>query len=328
MQLIYAYQEWPYRETFRISRGATATSDLFFAAVRDGDLIGRGECGILPQYGHTQELVRAEFERARQLLETGIDRAGLQQVDLNPSVRNAIDAALWDLDCRRAGVDVWSLACVERPASLMVDLTISIATAEKMCADAKRAVGAGYGLLKLKADAESVLPRVEAIAQACPGVKLIVDANEAWDLQTLSQLDRPLADLGVVLIEQPLPHDGDQALSDYRGQVPLCADESCRDINDLPDLVDRYQAINIKLDKVGGLTPALDLARAAKARELKLMVGCSGPTSLGAAPAYVLGALADFLDLDGPALLLEDRPSPMRYVDGRLLAFEPALWGG
>ena len=328
MQLIYAYQEWPYRETFRIARGATATSDLFFVALREGDVIGRGECGILPQYGHTAEMVRAEFERARPMLAEGLDRRALQATDLNPSVRNALDAALWDLEARRDGASVWSMAGVDRPESLEVDLTISISSPEKMTADARLAVAAGYRILKLKADAESVLARVEAIARAYSGVSLIVDANEAWDLSTLAQLDGPLADLGVALIEQPLSHGQDAGLARYRGRIPLCADESCRDLSDLPDLSERYQAINIKLDKVGGLTPGLELARAAQARGLKLMVGCSGPTSLGAAPAYVLGALADFLDLDGPALLLEDRTPAMTYRRGRLHAFAPELWGG
>jgi L-alanine-DL-glutamate epimerase-like enolase superfamily enzyme len=328
MDLIYAYQEWPYRETFRISRSASSTSDLFFVALRDGDLVGRGECGILPQYGDSAELVRAEFERARPLLAAGLDRQALSRSDLNSSVRNALDAALWDLECQRTGRDIWTATSIARPNSLEVDLTISIATPEKMSADARRAVADGYRLLKLKADAHSVLPRVQAIAQACPGVGLIVDANEAWDLPTLRALDGPLADLCVELIEQPLPHGRDQDLATHRGRIPLSADESCRHLADLADLTSRYQAINIKLDKVGGLTPALDLARAAKGAGLKLMVGCSGPTSLGAAPAFVLGALADYLDLDGPALLLEDRAPAMRYENGRLLAFEPKSWGG
>lgn len=328
MELVYAYQEWPYRETFRISRGATATSELFFVALKDGDLIGRGECGMLPQYGETAELVRAEFERARPMLAGGLGRAALQRSGLNSSVRNALDAALWDLECRRTGQTIWERTGRPRPESLEVDLTISVGPAEKMCADARRAVEQGYRILKLKADARSVIPRVEAIARAAPGVTFIVDANEAWDLATLEAVDAPLADLGVVLIEQPLPHGADQALVDYRGRVPLCADESCRDARDLDHVARAYQALNIKLDKVGGLTPALALADAAQARGLKLMVGCSGPTSLGAAPAYVLGAQAEFLDLDGPALLLEDRAPALRYAGGRLQAFAPELWGG
>lgn len=328
MDLVYAYQEWPYRETFKISRGATATSDLFFVALRDGEFVGRGECGILPQYGHTPQLVRDEFERARPLVEAGIDRARLQDSGLNSSVRNALDAALWDLECRREGRSVWELADTPFVPSVEVDLTISVNPADKMAADARRAAAQGYRILKLKADAEAVLERVEAIARAVPGAQLIVDANEAWDLATLARLDGPLADLGVVLIEQPLHHERDAPLAGFRGRIPICADESCRDVGDLDVLQQRYAAINIKLDKVGGLTPGLQLARAARARGLKVMLGCSGPTSLGAAPAYLIATLSDFVDLDGPALLLDDRATAMRYADGRLHAFEPALWGG
>jgi L-alanine-DL-glutamate epimerase-like enolase superfamily enzyme len=328
MELIYAHQQWPYRETFRISRGDSVCSDLFVAWVRDGERVGRGECGILTQYGHTSEVLAAGFEAARDLLRRNPRRDEIAAGVENPSVRNALDCALWDLECKQAGRTIWDLTGVPRPASIEVDLTISVNPVAKMCDDAATAVAAGYRVLKLKADGADVLARVSAIAERVSGATFIVDANEAWDIDMLQDLAAPLARLGVVLIEQPLHHQADEALEAYAGPIPICADESCRDRGDLDRLAARYQAINIKLDKVGGLTPALALARAAKARGLGLMLGCSGPTSLGAAPAYVVAALADHVDLDGPALLLEDREARMTYRDGRLHAFDTRLWGG
>jgi L-alanine-DL-glutamate epimerase-like enolase superfamily enzyme len=328
LELIFAYQEWPYRETFKISRGASVNSALFVAWLKDGDRVGRGECGILTQYGQTQDDLMAAFEAAREGLRQGPARRDLRRFVANSSVRNALDCALWDLECQKAGRDIWDLTGVTRAPSIEVDITISVNATQKMCADAARAVDEGYRLLKLKADRSEVLERVAAISERFPGVGLIIDANEAWDMATLLRVGDQLARLGVVLIEQPLPHTADDALAGYKGPVPICADESCRDLEDLERLAGIYQAINIKLDKVGGLTPALDLARAAKARGLKLMLGCSGPTSLGAAPAYVVATLADYVDLDGPALLLEDRAQAMVYREGRLHCFDARLWGG
>lgn len=327
IELIHAYQEWPYTETFRISRSAKVNSELLVVYLRDGAFVGRGECGLLPQYGQTRQDVEEAFEAARGLLLRGASREDVAREVRNSSARNAIDCALWDLECKSSGQDVWSLTGLERLESIEVDLTIGINPTSKMQADALDAVRKGYRILKLKADKDDVLERVSAIAAACPGIRLIVDANEAWDIDALNALAPRLSGLGVELIEQPLHHKADAPLRDYRGDIPLCADESCSSIKDLPRLVELYQAINIKLDKVGGLTPGLELNRAAKARGLKVMLGCSGPTALGAAPAYVLGTLCDFVDLDGPALLLDDRAHPMRYQDGRLLCFSPALWG-
>lgn len=328
MDLIFAYQEWPYAETFKISRGASTVSPLFLAVVRDGEHWGRGECGLLPQYGETADDVRRHFEAAVEVLRGGVSRADLPARIANSCVRNAIDCALWDLECRRARADIWTLTGVARPPSLEVDLTISVNDADKMVADARRAAARGFRILKLKADQNDVIARVSAVAAAAPGARLIVDANEAWDFEGLRRLAPDLARLGVTLIEQPLHHLKDEPLAGYDGPVPLCADESCRNVEDLERLSTRYQAINIKLDKVGGLTGALALAAAAQSIGLDLMVGCSGPTSLGAAPAYVLGAQARYLDLDGPALLLDDREHRMRYVSGRIEAPDALLWGG
>lgn len=328
MKLTFAYQEWLYAETFRISRGAKDISPLFLAVLRDGQGHGRGECGVLTQYGQTPADVRSAFEAVPPELPDGLSRADIPGLTPNRSVRNALDSALWDLECRRSHADIWTLTGVERPESLEVDLTISVNVAPRMVADALSAAARGYRILKLKADRHEVVDRVEAIAAAVPGARFVVDANEAWDMATLERVAPRLAELGVELIEQPLRHGEDAELEGYRGPIPVCADESCRDSDDLEVLRRRYQAINIKLDKVGGLTPGLVLARGAREAGLKIMVGCSGPTSLGAAPAYVVGALADYLDLDGPALLLDDRADAMTYSGGRLHCMTGSLWGG
>jgi L-alanine-DL-glutamate epimerase-like enolase superfamily enzyme len=327
MHLNFAYQEWPYREVFKISRSAKSNSALFIAIVSDGGLVGRGECGILDQYGHTREDIAAGFDRARDILMAGASPDDVINAQDNSSVRNALDCAFWDLACKRTGQSIWQMTGVERADSVPCDLTISVNPIEKMCEDARAASRQGYTLLKLKADKSQVIERVSAIARAAEGATFVVDANEAWDIETLERVAPALARLGVVLIEQPLHHLQDAPLGKYRGPIPICADESCRTIDELDILVERYQAINIKLDKVGGLTGGLALARGAKARGLGVMLGCNGPTSLGSAPAYIIATLSDYVDLDGPALLLNDRASGMQYRDGRIFCFGSDLWG-
>ena len=328
MELLFAFQEWPYAETFRISRSAKTNSELFTVYVRDGGHVGRGECGLLPQYGQTREDVAAALHNAADLIAAGASRAEIAEKVSNTSARNALDCALWDLECKRSGQNIWERTGVARKDAIEVDLTIGINPTAKMREDALAAFAKGFRILKLKANQEDVLERVEAIAAACPGASLIIDANEAWDIATLNRLAGPLDKLGVALIEQPLHHLADEPLAGYTGKIALCADESCSSLADLDRLARLYQAINIKLDKVGGLTPGLELEAAAHARGMKVMLGCSGPTSLGAAPAYVLGTRCDFVDLDGPALLLDDRADAMRYSGGNLHCFSSALWGG
>lgn len=327
MHLNFAYQEWPYREVFKISRGAKSNSALFIAIVSDGGFVGRGECGILDQYGHTRGDLEAGFDHAREMLMSGAAPADVIAVQDNSSVRNALDCAFWDLACKRTGQSIWQMTGVDKADSVPCDLTISVNSIEKMCEDARAARRQGYTLLKLKADRSQVVERVSAIAAAVEGATFVVDANEAWDIETLERVAPTLARLGVVLIEQPLHHLHDAALAGYRGPIPICADESCRTIEDLGILAERYQAINIKLDKVGGLTSGLALAREAKARGMQVMLGCNGPTSLGSAPAFIISTLADYVDLDGPALLLDDRAGAMQYRDGRIFCFGSDLWG-
>ncbi|MFT3723382.1 MAG: dipeptide epimerase [Hyphomonadaceae bacterium] len=327
IDLTYAFQQWPYREVFRISRSAKSNSDLFMVMLRAGDHVGRGECGILDQYGHTAGDVSAEFDAAADRLAQGASREEVLASVGNSSARNALDCAFWDLECKTSGRSIWSLVGLEETASIECDLTIGINPPVKMHKDALAAAAQGYRILKVKVGREGIEERVAAVHQAAPGARLVVDANEAWDLETLKQVAPRLVSLNVALIEQPLHHERDAGLNGYRGPIPVCADESCRSVEDLDVIRSRYQAINIKLDKVGGLSDGLALARAAKAAGMGLMLGCHGPTSLGAAPAYLIASLADFVDLDGPALLLEDRAASMTYADGRIFSFTSQLWG-
>jgi L-alanine-DL-glutamate epimerase-like enolase superfamily enzyme len=327
LQMLFAYQEWPYREVFSFARETREFAPLFVVHVTDGTHIGRGECGLQSLKHETRESVAAQLAEIKTKISAIGSRAELNRAMPACSARNAIDAALWDLECKRGGKPVWELAGVDRPASIEVDLTIGIAAAEKMRHNAEAAVRHGYSLLKIKAGAQNTLTCVKAIAGIAPNVRFIVDANEAWSLEQLKTLAPELKALGVVLIEQPLHHDRDAVLADYKSPIPLCADESCATSAELDVLEQRYDAVNIKLDKTGGLTEALVLAREARRRGMSLMMGCNGATSLGNAPAYVVGSLCDWRDIDSQELLFEDRAGGMRTREGQLYAFDSALWG-
>lgn len=327
LRLVHAYQEWPMRKVFRIAREARDHAAVFVVHVGDGVHTGRGECGLLRHYGETPETVVAALQAMTAALADIDSPAALNRAFPSGSARNAVDCALWDLACKRQGRSIWELVDVAPQPSLAIDFTIGIAETASMAQDAAALAAAGYAELKIKVDAERVLPTVQAIAAAAPGVKLIIDANEAWSLAQLRELAPALQRLGVAMIEQPLHRHDDHALEGYDSPVPLYADESCATSADLDRLALRYDGVNIKLDKCGGLTEALALVRGARSRGLGLMVGCAGATSLGLAPAYVVGTLCDFRDLDSAGLHFDDRSHGMRYERGRLHAFAPALWG-
>ena len=327
LQLVVARQEWPYRKAFRIARGARTCSELFLAHISDGTHTGRGECGVLGHYGETVESVAAQIESMRDRLDTLHTPAALTAAMPAGSARNLLDCALWDLACRQQGRSVWSLAGVEPAEHLESDCTIGIDEPAGMLADARRLAAEGFRVLKVKAHDESVIDTVRTIASAAPGMRFIVDANEAWSLAQLKDVAPALADLGVSLIEQPLHRRDDHQLEGYDSPVALYADESCATSADLERLSARYDGINIKLDKAGGLTEALAMARSAKALGLGVMVGCNGATSLGLAPAYVLGALCAHRDLDSAALLHDDRPGGLRYAGSDVRVWTPGFWG-
>ena len=243
------------------------------------------------------------------------------------AARNGLDCALIDLEAKISGRRAFELLGLPAPVPVKTAFTLSLDSPENMGKAAMDASGKGYGLLKLKIAGGGDLARVEAVRAAAPAARLIVDANEGWTPDDLTNLAPALARLGVALIEQPLRADADDALIGFHSPVPLCADESCHTRADLPRLAGRYSHINIKLDKAGGLTEAVALARAARDLGLKLMVGCMVSTSLAMAPASLIAGLAEFTDLDGPLLLAEDRDPAMRYERDLLYPPGPDLWG-
>ena len=315
------------RKVFRISREAQDSSPVHLVHISDGVHVGRGECGELHHYGES-----------RQSISMALDAMGLQLNDhatpelLNAafpagSARNAVDCALWDLACKREGRSIWELTGVAHQGELDIDFTIGIDDVPSMCRSAVELAASGYRELKIKVHAESVLQTLDAIAQAAPGVRLLVDANEAWSLEQLKALVGPLSDLGVAMIEQPLHRRDDHQLEGFDSPIPLYADESCATSADLERLGRRYDGINIKLDKCGGLTEALKMVRGARAGGMNVMIGCAGATSLGLAPAYVIGTLCNFRDLDSAGLHFDDRSSGMVYARGQIGCFTPTLWG-
>ncbi len=291
----------------------------------EGDVVGRGECMPNPRYGHSSAEVVAAVERIAPKLEDGLDRAALQRVLVPGPARNAIDCALWDLAAKRAGRRVWELAGLAPPQSLVTAYTLSLADPETMGQAARSQ--AHRPLLKLKVTGEGDVERVAAVRENAPQARLIVDANEAWRPERVASLSAELARLGVELIEQPVPAEEDACLADLDHPVPFCADESCHTAADLDGLVGRYDMINIKLDKTGGLTEALVLRRAARAAGLDVMVGCMVATSLAIAPAVLVAQGAEVVDLDGPLLLRRDRSPGLRFAGSTLYPPDPALWG-
>jgi L-Ala-D/L-Glu epimerase / N-acetyl-D-glutamate racemase len=325
--LSVASESWPIRNTFRIARGAKTEAHVVVAAIHDGDRIGRGECVPYARYGESVPSVLEQIESLRPQVESGLSSETLQHLLPAGAARNALDCALIDLEAKMSGRPAYELLGLPPPVPVKTAYTLSLDEPALMAKAAEAAEAKGYGLLKLKIAGADDLSRVEAVRKAAPSAHLIVDANEGWTKDDLQSLTPELAKLGVRLIEQPLKVEKDDALLGFESPVPLCADESCHTRADLPRIAGRYSTINVKLDKTGGLTEAVALVRGARARGLKLMVGCMVSTSLAMAPASLLAGMAEFVDLDGPLLLAKDRKPAMRY-DGDLL--QPPrrdLWG-
>lgn len=295
------------------------------AEIGDGKAHGRGECVPYARYGEDVEGVQAALEAMRPRIEAGLNRIELQQVMPPGAARNALDCALWDLEAKRSGRPVHELVGLPSPKPCITALTISLATPEVMGAAAK--AQAGHSLLKIKLGTDGDPERIAAVRRAAPHAKLIVDANEGWNESNLSANLAACAEAGVALIEQPLPADRDDTLAKIARPLPVCADESAHDRASLAALAGKYDAVNIKLDKAGGLTEALAMADEARRQGLALMVGCMVATSLAMAPAMLLAQEADFVDLDGPLLLAKDRPDGLLYRDSRVFPPAPALWG-
>jgi len=319
------HESWPVRGKFTISRGSRTAADVVVVELGVGDHIGRGECLPYPRYGETVEGVIEEIENLRNPLADGLDRQGLQSLLPAGAVRNAVDLAFWDLECKLAGKRHWELAGLPEPGPVTTAFTLSIDTAEAM--GRKAAENAARPILKLKLAGPDDLDRVAAVRRSAPKARIVVDANEGWTVEQYTALVPELQRLGVVMVEQPLPAADDAALAGIERPVPVCADESCHDTATLAALRGRYDMVNIKLDKTGGLTEALKLKQAAEAEGYGIMVGCMLTTSLACAPAVLLAQGVELADIDAPLLLAEDRDPPLRIDDSLVYPPDAALWG-
>lgn len=324
-KLHIAHESWPIAGGFTISRGTKTTAEVVTVTLEQDGATGRGECVPYPRYGETVEATIAALEDARPAIEGGIGRDDVARLVEPRAARNAIDCALWDLDAKRTGTPAWRSAGLREMRPLVTAYTLSLDTPQAMAAAAAEA--ASRPLLKLKLGAPGDAERLDAVRRAAPRARIIVDANEGWREDTLAEMLAACAAAGVELIEQPLPASADDILARIERPITVCADESAHDREGLACLIGKYDAINIKLDKTGGLTEALALADAARGHGLKIMVGCMLATSLAMAPAMLVGQLADVVDLDGPLLLARDREPGIRF-DASLMHPPPAaLWG-
>lgn len=329
LTLTLAVERWPIAGSFAISRGAKTEAVVVVAELSEGQARGRGECVPYARYGESVDSVSAAIEAMRPALAAGLTRAGLQSAMPAGAARNALDCALWDLQAKRSGRRVHELAGLSAPLPLSTAFTISLGAPADMAIAAAKANH--RALLKVKLGGSNDFggdgARIAAVRAAAPKAALIVDANEGWNDGNLAVHLAACAAAGVVLVEQPLPEGRDAALSRLTRPIPVCADESLHDRASLAALAGKYDAVNIKLDKAGGLTEALALVQAAAQAGFTIMAGCMVATSLAMAPAMLVAQAARFVDLDGPLLLAKDRADGLRYVDSLVYPATPALWG-
>ncbi len=324
MQIDAKEEVWPLKEVFRISRGSRTEAQVVVVTVSDREHIGRGECVPIARYNQSTELVLAQIESVK--AEKNLDRHRLQQLLPAGAVRNALDCALWDLEAKITGKRAWELANIAMVPEVETSFTISLDAPDKMAAATKAAANSPLLKLKLRGD-DLDLARIEAVRNAAPAARLLIDANESWSPEHYRKIVPALKELGVELIEQPFPADADEMLESLDHPIPICADESCHTTADLPRVKNRYEVINVKLDKTGGLTEALRLCERARESGLKLLIGCMVCTSLGIAPARLLASTADYVDLDGPLLLVRDRRHGLAYRNGKIEMPSRELWG-
>jgi len=318
-------EDWTFREPFGIAGDVSYSEPAIVVELQDGDLVGRGEAEGIYYFDETTASMVEQVKQVAADVEGGADRMDL--LDLLPpgGARCAIDSALWDLEAKRAGKRVWELAGLELKRIVTV-FTIGL-EGEPAEMARKAAAAAEQPILKIKLDADRPVEKIEAIRAARPDASIVIDANQGWSFQQLVEVAPRLRGLGVTMIEQPLPRGADGELEGYQAPLPLCADESCVHGGEVDEVVGRYQMINIKLDKSGGLTHGLEIAREARKRDLGLMVGNMCGTSLAMAPSFVIGLACDFHDLDGPLLFEHDRPHAMKYSGGVVSPPCPDLWG-
>ena len=318
-------ERWPITGSFTISRGAKTEAITVVAEVSDGGHVGRGECVPYPRYGEAPEATLKALQAMQEAVAHGLNRTALQAAMPAGAARNALDCALADLEAKRSSKRIWELLGRSEPHARTTAYTISLGSPEAMAEAAAKA--AHRALLKIKLGGDGDEMRIAAVRRAAPTSELIVDANEAWTPANLERNLDACASAGVTLVEQPLPAGRDEQLARIRRPLAVCADESVHDRKSLEGLRERYDAVNIKLDKTGGLTEALAMADAAQALGFQIMVGCMVATSLAMAPAMLLTPQARFVDLDGPLLLARDREGGLRYDGSLIYPPEAALWG-
>ena len=321
MQISLTRDVFKLAQVFTISRGSRTEAQVLTVQITRNGITGWGECVPYARYGETLDSVAAEINA----LPSDFDRAGLYDLLPAGAARNAVDCALWDLEAKEAGQRVWHLAGLPEPRPEITAYTLSLDTPEAMQAQAAK--NAFRPLLKIKLGTPDDMPRLEAVRRGAPQSTIIVDANEGWSAEVYRDLAPHLVRLGVALVEQPLPAAEDDALIGMDRPVPVCADESCHDRSSLPHLVGKYDVVNIKLDKSGGLTEALALKQEASAQGYKIMVGCMVGSSLAMAPATLVAQGVMVTDLDGPLLLSEDRDRPLLFDAAGVHPPHPDLWG-
>ncbi|PCI46557.1 MAG: L-Ala-D/L-Glu epimerase [Alphaproteobacteria bacterium] len=325
-RLSISHEVWPLKEPFHIARGVRTETHVIMAELEYCDIRGRGESVPYARYGETIDSVMAQIEQVRDIVEDGISPEELAQILPAGAARNAVDCALWDMLARWKHIPVWQLLRLPRPMGVKTAVTISIAGVEEMAQ--KALLYKDFPLLKIKLDGQDIRARITAIREQAPKPRIIIDPNESWTIDHLIDLDDFLAARDISLLEQPLAAGQDDDLKNFKGKIPLCADESCHTREDLAGLVGKYQVINIKLDKAGGLTEAVKLKKQAEAMGFDIMVGCMVSTSLAMAPAMLLAPGACFVDLDGPILIAKDRKHSLKIIAGRMDEASPELWGG
>ncbi len=324
MKVSLSTLSWPIRGSFTISRGSKTQADTVLVEIEHQGVTGRGECVPYARYGESISSVMAEIKEILPQLESGMSREELQSLLPSGAARNAVDCAMWDLECKLANQSIWEkVGLTAEP--LITAFTLSLDTPEKM---EQTAIENAYRpLLKLKLGGPDDLARVQAVRRGAPNADIILDANEAWTLDAYNQLIPELIKLGVSMIEQPFHADEDHVLDHLERPIPICADESCHDRSSLKKVIGRYDMINIKTDKTGGLTEALALKAEAEAAGLQIMVGCMLSSSLSMAPAFVVAQGAKVVDLDGPLLLSEDIDNGFEFENNSMLPFCSELWG-
>jgi len=315
---------FPLNHPFRISRGSRTEASVITVSISDGQYTGRGEGVPIARYNQSTDSVMAEINSIPNVAASNLDK--LRELLPPGATRNALDCALWDLEAKRSGQRAWELANIPVVDQVETSFTISLDTPPRM-ADATR-TALNLPILKLKLCGDDYdAARVKAVRAATPNVRLLIDANESWSPRHYRNTISALKELGVELIEQPFPADADDVLETLDHPIPVCADESCHTTRDLPRLKNRYDAINIKLDKTGGLTEALQLYQRARKNNFKILIGCMVCTSLSIAPARLLASNAEWVDLDGPLLLARDRDHGLAYQNGRIGMPARELWG-